>query len=424
MVKLALKDLRLFFKDKRSMILTFLVPMTLITLFAFAFGGTGGNEEGSKEYDLPVCDLDHTEASALAVEDLDSGKTIHVVNTELKAGQEAVKKGKEDCLLIFHKGFADSLADGNPLPVELQYDQAKEMEVAMLQQSLMMMMMKIQYSNIGNPQMTMNKRFDKMLGNSDAQLKEIVHAQFDTLYRSIAKGMEENTDTTTEEAGFGMDTGIKMTKLVEEKEDNSLGLIHAVAGTAIMMLLFSVAGMGASLLDEKQEGTLKKLLYSPMHPNNILFGKMISANVISIMQLTVMFIYAKIAFGLDILSHLSSLILMIIVTAYACSSFGVLLASFAKSRQQVQGLSTLIVLIMSCIGGSMIPTFIMPVFMQKISVISVNYWGIQGFYDIFWLMLPLTDTTFLTRVLMLIIIGTVLNLVAFRMFKRNILKIV
>ena len=206
--------------------------------------------------------------------------------------------------------------------------------------------------------------------------------------------------------------------------DNSPGLVHSVAGTAIFMLLFSVAEIGESLLEEKQEGMLKKLLCSPMHPNNILYGKMIYANIISIAQLSIIFVYAWLVFGLVILHHLPSLVLMIFVTAYACSSFGIFLASFSKSRQQVQGLSKLIVLVMSGIGGSMIPIFIMSEFMQKISVFTVNYWGVQGFYDIFWRLLPLTDITFLSRVFVLFSIGTVLNFIALQMFKKNILKIV
>jgi ABC-2 type transport system permease protein len=207
-------------------------------------------------------------------------------------------------------------------------------------------------------------------------------------------------------------------------EDNLLGLVQSVAGTAIFMLLFSVAGIGASLLDEKQDGMLKKLLCAPIHPNNILYGKIAYANIISIAQLLIMFVYAKLAFGLDIMHHFPSLVLLIFVTAYGCSSFGIFLASFAKSRQQVQTLSTVVVLIMSAIGGSMIPIFLMPEFMQKISVISVNYWGVQGFYDIFWRLLPLTDITFLTKVFVLIGIGTILNFLALLLFKKNILNIV
>jgi len=421
MIKFALKDLRLFIKDRRSMMLTFLLPITLITLFAFAFGGAGKGKNEVTEYNLPVCDLDSTTASRAAIAALDSDKTVHVVMVLLAPAQEDVKKGNKDCVLIFHKGFADSLTNGSPMPVELQYDEAQEIQVGMLQKALFTTLAMVPYQDGKNAQRMLNKQFDKMIGKDNDQLKNQVRTQFDTLFKSVEKGVDQNPHKNVEKISLGSE--IKMTKLVQANEENSPGLIQAVAGTAIMMLLFSVAGMGASLLDEKQEGTLKKLLYSPMNPNSILFGKMMMANIISIMQLTIMFIYVQLFFGLDLISHIPSLVLMIVFTAYACSSFGVFLASFAKSRQQVQGFSTLIVLIMSCIGGSMIPVFLMPGFMQKISVLSVNYWGIQGFYDIFWRKLALTDTTFLSRLLVLFVIGSTLNLVALKMFKKNILRI-
>jgi ABC-type multidrug transport system permease subunit len=209
----------------------------------------------------------------------------------------------------------------------------------------------------------------------------------------------------------------------DTEEDHISGIVHVVAGTSVMMLLFSVAGIGGSLIDEKQEGMLKKLLCSPIHPNHILYGKMVYANIVSVIQLVIMFIFAWLVFGLNILPHLPSLALMILVIAYACSGFGIVLASIAKSRQQVQGLSTIIVLVMSAIGGSMIPIFIMPEIMQKIAVVSVNYWGIQGFYDIFLKRLPFMDITFLTKAFTLFLIGTSLNFIAFQMFRRNILRI-
>jgi ABC-type multidrug transport system permease subunit len=86
-------------------------------------------------------------------------------------------------------------------------------------------------------------------------------------------------------------------------------------------------------------------------------------------------------------------------------------------------MTTLIVLTMSAIGGSMIPSFVMPHWMQQMAVVSVNYWSIQGFYDIFWRALPVSDPTFLLRVGVLLGIGLVLNLAAIRMYKRNILNI-
>ena len=194
-----------------------------------------------------------------------------------------------------------------------------------------------------------------------------------------------------------------------------------MAGTAIMMLLFSVAGIGTSILEEKENGTINRLLYSPLKPDSILYGKMLYAFVIAVLQLTIMFLFAWVVFGLDLLTNIPALILMIVATGFAVSSFGIFLAAIAKTRQQAQGLSTLIILIMSAIGGSMIPLFIMPAIMKKIAVVSVNYWGIQGFYDIFWRDLPLADI--LPRILVLLAIGLVMTVISIRLFKKTVISL-
>jgi ABC-2 type transport system permease protein len=115
------------------------------------------------------------------------------------------------------------------------------------------------------------------------------------------------------------------------------------------------------------------------------------------------------------------LILMIIATAFAVSSLGIFLAAVAKTRQQAQNLSTILILIMSAIGGSMIPIFIMPAILQKIALLSVNYWGIQGFYDIFWRSLPLG--AILPRIGVLTGIGIIMTLASVWLFNRRIMKL-
>ena len=217
--------------------------------------------------------------------------------------------------------------------------------------------------------------------------------------------------------------GLKMTSIIKEDgESGDLGLIQAVAGTAIMMLLFSIAAIGGGLLDEKEGGTLKRLLYSPLKPTDILFGKMAAALLLAIIQLGVMFIFAWLVFGLPIFKDFTSLILLILATSFAVASFGIFLVAISKSRQQLQGLSTIIILTMSAVGGSMVPLFVMPAIMQKIAVISVNYWGIQGFYDIFWRNLPLTDI--LPKIGVLLGIGLAMTFISVILFKKNVLKLV
>jgi ABC-type multidrug transport system permease subunit len=211
-------------------------------------------------------------------------------------------------------------------------------------------------------------------------------------------------------------------KSVVSEELTDPGLVHAVAGTAVMMLLFSLTGMGGSLLDEKEQGTLKRLLYSPVHPAEILLGKMFASIIVACFQLTIMFTFASVLFGLKVQDKLLSLSLVIFATAFACSGFGVFLATVAKSRSQLQSMSTLIILCMSVIGGSMVPTFIMPHWMQNISCFTVNYWSVQGFYDVLWRQLPLAGML-LVRIGVLMLIGSVFIVLAFRFFRKNVLAL-
>lgn len=403
MLRIAIKDLRLFMVDRRATLLTFLLPILLISLFATIFGGS--SSAGQHVQTLVIVDEDQTDVSKKIVVELDSLKEFEVRLTTLDTAQRWILKGDEASALIFHKGLKDSLAAGNQPEIELQHDAAKSAELGILQAALIGKLMRI---------LGPKSYLKSAISNFDRQSPGMDSAMKNSIHQKIAENFEGS--------GGEQRSLITMTALVAEKE-NSPGLVQAVAGTSIMMLLFTVASLGASILDEKQEGTLKRLLYSPMSPNSILFGKMISTNIICVSQLSVMFIYAWLVFGLNITQNIPSLILMILASGFACSGFGVFLASFAKTRSQVQGLSTLTVLMMSAIGGSMVPIFLMPSFMQKMGMFSVNYWGIQGFYDIYWRMLPTTDPTFLSRVGVLTGIGVVLSTIAVRMFRKNVFSI-
>lgn len=406
MIKLFKKDLKLFFKDRRSVVLTFLLPIILISLFAFAFGGVGSGKEEEKPIELLVVDLDQTKASKEMIVELDSLKILEVVISKLEKAKKLVTDGDNVGVLVFYKGFQDSFKLGENMPIELLYDEAREMEIGMLQSVLV--------------NAIMESTGKKMAMQNTKSLSQPNSPETNTSASDeIIADVSQNTINDKPEKS---ESSLKMTSIVGEKEDTNLGLIHAVAGTSIMMLLFSVAGFGTSILEEKENGTIKRLLYSPLNGSDILYGKMSFAFFIATLQLTVMFLFASIAFNLDLTVNVLALVLMILASAFAISSFGVFLAAVSKTRQQAQSLSTLIILIMSAIGGSMIPIFIMPAIMKQLAIFSVNYWGIQGFYDIFWRQLSLVDI--LPRVGVLVGIGVVMTLISMRLFKKNILKLV
>jgi ABC-2 type transport system permease protein len=399
MFKLFKKDLTLFFHDQRSVILTFLLPVILITLFAFAYGSIGTYDGRSEPVSLLVSDLDQTKSSKEIIHKIDSLEDIKVIVSDSIKSKELVIKGKYPGALIIYKGFQDSLEAGNATQIELVFDRSREMEIGILQQNLISTFM----SSAGR--IIVKKSIENYLKE---QFPDIGKSTGDNIIRTAIK--DDNNKLA-----------IKWTSIVGEKNDTKLGLIQAVAGTAILMLLFSVAGVGTSILEEKENGTINRLLYSPLKGSTILYGKMLFAFFISIVQLTSMFLFAGLIFKMDLSVNIPALILMIIATAFAVSGLGIFLAAVARTRQQAQNLSTIIILIMSAIGGSMIPLFIMPVILQKIAFLSVNYWGIQGFYDIFWRNLPLE--VILPKILILLSIGIFMTLSSILLFRKRIMKL-
>ena len=391
MLKLVIKDLKLITHDRRAVVLTLIVPIALITLFGFAFGGSGRSND-TNPISIYISDQDGTDVSRDVISKLDTLKSLDIKLLPLDKAKKEVKKGSRVAVLALYRGFKDSVENGKSYPMELFYDQSRQIEAGLLQQVLFSHLLGI----VGTK--GIKSRIYKMI---DEQNPGLSKKELDNIHKNVDEQISkiEGSRKKSDQNFMGM----KATPMFSKSENNNLGLIQAVAGVAIMMLLFSVTGMGSGMLTEKEDGTLKKLLYSPISPTSILFGKMLSTIIVSIVQLTAMFVFAWLAFGLDIFIDIPSLVVMILSTAFACATFGIFIASIAKTRKQVESFSTLVILIMSAIGGSMIPIFIMPAIMQKIAVVSVNYWGIQGFYDIFWRHLPISDV--MIRVAVLLGIG-------------------
>lgn len=402
MWKIAKKDLQLFFGDRRALLLTLMLPIGLSTLFALAFGGVGSDNAGTPPMILLFTDADNSSASHLLIATLDSIHGIDMKSETRENAEREIKDGDYTADLVISKGFSDSLMNGKSLPAELLYDKSQEMQMGIIENVVAGVLSAM------SGRTNADQGIDRMLGNMMPFAPQSVK---DSIKTQIQQQMPSEDDQQN----------IRMTSIVGDAESN-WGLIQAVAGTAVMMLLFSVSAIGGSLLQEKEDGVLRKLLQSPLRPYDIPAGKMITAAVVGCFQLVVMFIYAWLAFGLHIFINIPALVIMIVATAIACASFGVLLASIATSKRQIDAMRTIVILFMSAIGGSMIPLFIMPLFMQHFAVISVNYWSIQGFYDIFWRQNGLQGIAY--NVVVLLGMSALLLTVSAFFYRKNILRII
>jgi len=399
--KLIKKDLLLFSKSKSNIIMTFAVPMIITLIFGAIFGGFG-SDSGIRELKILLVDEDNTGFSQKFYTLLDSLDALKVYTKYKKNGSSVkmdienmdslIKKGSYKVGIRLLEGLEKNYLEGVKIRLELHYDPKFIVEYNIVNGIIQKTIMK------DFPQIMMNSMFknaSEYLGTVQGTMFENdINITLQKFFGEDNQNEQSFPDTlASQEDEFNMmgePIEIKSVELLGVEEDNPY-FAQYVAGMAVLFLLFSVTYAGASLLDEKNNGTIKRLLIAPVTRNQILTAKMFYIMIIAISQLIVLFTFGWLVFKLNIFKDIPALLAMIIVTAFSCSAIGIFIASICKNQNQVSSLSTLIILGMSALGGSMVPLMIMPAYIQKIARFTLNYWAMKGFTDILWRNLSLKD---------------------------------
>ncbi len=163
------------------------------------------------------------------------------------------------------------------------------------------------------------------------------------------------------------------------------------AGIAVMFLLFGATNGGATLLEERENQTLDRLLTTGLTMDQLLLGKWGYLTMLGIAQTTLMFVWGQVVFGVDLWGHLDGFLIITVVTAGAAAAFGLMLATLCKTRGQLNGLSVVVVLTMSALGGSMVPRYVMNESLRSAGLWTFNAWALDGYDKVFWRDLPAGD---------------------------------
>ncbi|HEY0140679.1 MAG TPA: ABC transporter permease [Thermoanaerobaculia bacterium] len=166
-------------------------------------------------------------------------------------------------------------------------------------------------------------------------------------------------------------------------------IAFTAAGLGVMFLLFFAASSGGALIDESESGTLDRILCSQVTMTQLLAGKLFYIVALSTFQLTMTFAWGSLVFGLELREHLGGFLVMTLATSLATGAFGLVLASLCRTRAQLSALSNLLVLVMSALGGSLFPRFLMPEQIQKLGLLTLNGWALDGYLKVFWREEPL-----------------------------------
>ena len=212
--------------------------------------------------------------------------------------------------------------------------------------------------------------------------------------RTAVEAWQKSDETAlTPESSGGASIGlpIDVVNVMQDGQDDAPMVSFDAAGIGVMFLLFSCSGAGGTLLDEEESGTLDRLIGSRAGMGGVLFGKWVFLMLMGISQLTVMFAWGQLVFGLPLTSHLPGFFIVTIFTCAAAAAFGLVLATLCRSRAQLSGLSTIVILAMSAVGGSMFPRFLMSDTMQKFGLVTFNGWALDAYLKVFWRKVPLIE---------------------------------
>lgn len=158
------------------------------------------------------------------------------------------------------------------------------------------------------------------------------------------------------------------------------------AGIGVMFLLFAVSGRSAILIEERENGVLLRMITSRLTLPRLLLARWLSLLLLGVVQVTAMFTWGALAFGLDLFTgtHLAGFLVMTVATAGAAAAFALVLGVACKTRAQLNGIAVALVLMMSALGGSLFPRFLMPEAPQAIGRLTFNAWALDGYRKVFW----------------------------------------
>lgn len=168
--------------------------------------------------------------------------------------------------------------------------------------------------------------------------------------------------------------------------DRKISVAYGAAGNAVLFLLFAMAGSGATLIEEEERGVLERILASGVSVREWLLHKWFFFALIGTVQVTTMFLWGSLVYHLELFkgTHLWGFLVMTLATALAAAALGILLAALCRSRTQLAGISTVVIVIMSALGGSMFPRFLMSPQLKTAGLFTFNAWALDGYQKVFW----------------------------------------
>jgi ABC-2 type transport system permease protein len=432
--RIVVKDLKLFFRDRAAMLLGFALPIGLVTIFGAAMGSFGG-EDSIGRVEIALADRDGSEAARRLVEELRASDGLEVVEKEDPRAR--VANGHEALGLVIEAGYGAELERSGRGPLVLVRDPGKEIEQQIATFAIAPALLRAGGEKAGKALALSSIEFFDLPEGAQPMARMVMESAWEGMAGLIERfgdqgapapeppatgapaPVRDGAEATAPVAGRAAPTfdpaellskvfGVEVADVAGDggAGQRRASQAHAVSGVAVMMLLFGLVQCGATIIEEERSGTLQRLLLAPAASSGILTGKFLFTLLVGVIQIALMFTYGSFVFAVDVFRAPLALAVVSVAVAAAATGFGMLLATTCRSQKQVEGVSTLVILTMSALGGSWFPLAFVPSWFRTIGHFTLNAWAMDAYQGLFWYGHGLVQVLPEVGVLLLVAAGT------------------
>jgi ABC-2 type transport system permease protein len=389
-IAIAIKDLKLLIRDKTGFFFTFFFPVIVAVFFGTIF--SGGNGE-TPSISILLVDEDQTPQSRNFISELGMAEDLDFRVCSRTEAIDSVRRGKSVAYIAVEPGFGAAQKNifwGKPPQLELGVDPAQKSTAGMLQGILMKYAVKGFQQRFSDASI-MRENIDNALAsvrNSTGlapERKQHLEGFLSELDSYLSEPGADSMNEGKEKDGFEgfQPLVIRESEVAVEKEGPQSGYAVSFPQGIMWGIIGCVASFSISLVVERTRGTLIRLRSAPVSAMQILAGKALACFLTTLVISTGLIILARVFF------HLipNSTILLSAAILSICLGFvGImmLLSVLGKTEQAAGGIGWAILLMMSMLGGGMIPLFVMPKWLQNISHISPVKWAMLALEGAIW----------------------------------------
>ncbi|MFZ4506691.1 MAG: ABC transporter permease [Fimbriimonas sp.] len=383
---IAKKDLRLYFYDRKAVLISLAVPVAIGLFFGSVMGG--GSTKGPTKVKTLVVLPDNDPVTLQIVAAMKASESLEIEEVAEASAQESVRKGIRSVALVFPPAFGATASQamffGTKPQIKVLYDPTQGMDRQVIQGVLMQSVMeKVSQASMSGPSGLQN--VEAAIQGARDPKEKAAWTGFRDSWRQVQA--TQGAATTSAQSGMRQPFELNTQPLTATKDPDAEtkgSRAHIFAGMAMQGILFFGIDAAMTMLRERRLGIWSRILAAPVSPATVMLGRGLASWIIASFILTVVFAIGAVVLGIRVEGSFAGFLAVGLAAALMTATFGLLVASLGRTEQQSRGLSTLAVLMMSMLGGAWFPTWMMPDFVQKISLFIPVRWAVDGFDAMSW----------------------------------------